>query len=428
MSLMKTQKYLYGWAELGINALDVFLRVHLLSFFVDIVQAPIKGVGFVMALTIFWDAAIDPLVGMYSDRFFKKARSRMILVLIGGVFSALFFYALFHPPSLPDETSKLVFLLVVSVLLSTATTFLSVPYAAMINDFAVDAVERKKLLASKLILGNLGLFLGIGVAGYFLTQNPTSAYSKTSELICMVMLICLFVSSFTKTGVPPAPNFQKTSPIKEIFLNKNFFWLLAGFLILNVALTFNSSSALFYYRLKLKLSEAEIQNVLLLFMFIFTLSIPFYFLLSRWFSPKWILFVAAGTLGLSNGFIYPWLNEGMYTQTLIWASAWGGALAGSAALLELMMNQLGEAYPDHFGFIYGLWKFISKVSRSLSMYFAGLLLDWANVSFPDADTGERLGTLFGPIVGFVILAAAFFVLPIRFQKRANPLHSPPVSS
>ena len=426
--MIKTQKYLYGWTELSINALDVFIRVHLLSFFVDVVQAPIKGVGLVMALTIFWDAVIDPWVGSYSDKFFHKNRSRMILILCGGIFSALFLYALFHPPQLSSANDKLLFCLFVSLLLSTATTFLSVPYAAMINDFEASTTERNKILASKLILGNFGLFLGIGIAGYFLSQNQTTAYAKTSELICILMFACLFITSFTRTGTSLNPIAKPSTAIKDIFLNRNFIWLVFGFLILNVALTFNSSAALFYYRLKLKLSESEIQNVLLLFMLVFTLSIPVFFFLSRWISAKWILFVAAGGLGVSNCFIYPWLSEGMYAQTLIWASAWGGALAGSAALLELMMNQIGQNYPDRFGFIYGLWKFISKVSRSLSMYFAGILLDWANVSFPDADTPQRLGTIFGPVVGLVIVAAAFFVLPIRIQPRSNPLHTPPVGT
>jgi hypothetical protein len=58
----------YGTAELGVLAVETLARLHVLKFYTDVVGLRAELAGGAAALAIAWDAFVDPLVGLASDR------------------------------------------------------------------------------------------------------------------------------------------------------------------------------------------------------------------------------------------------------------------------------------------------------------------------------------------------------------------------
>lgn len=185
--------------------------------------------------------------------------------------------------------------------------------------------------------------------------------------------------------------------------------LLAAYLVANMGLTFNSSLALYFYRLRLKLSEEDIRTVLLLFLVVFTISIPAWIYLVKFVSKRKALMSGVLALGVTTAIVYPFLPAGNLMWTLIFASTIGGFLVGSAVLLESLLTDIVKAEEqrtgrDELGLYFGVWKMVGKISRGLALAVTGQILAWAHVSSPGASY-FRLSLAFGPLVGgFFILA------------------------
>lgn len=419
----------YGSVELGINSVEVFLRLHLLIFYSQTVGLSAFSVGVALSLAILWDAITDPLIGRLSDFWRLKHGSRWPLVFVGALGTVSGLYLLYHPPlqMLATDGLRWAYLLLAALFLNTATTFLSIPYSAMIGDYTEDRKERSRFIGWRLAFANFGAILGIAIPGYFLVNSPQTAYSTTAWMIAGVVLLFVLVSFPFR---PPKGQLIHTqdsalrAPPKELlsaFQNKAFLNLVIGYFVVNIGLTFNSAAALYYYRLRVQYSESEIQTLLLIFLLVFTASLPLWVWLSSRFGKKWTLILGALTLGVSNVFIYPLLPVGEALKGYLWAAGFGGVLVGSSVLMESCLTDTIDL--DHvrqkrerFGLYFGLWKFSGKASRSMAMLITGSLLNWASVNAPIAETSERLAWIFGPGVGSFFAGGALLLIPYKLTE------------
>ncbi len=440
-----TQKILYGSVESGVNSVEFFIRLHLLVFYSkDLGLAP-AWVGLALSISILWDAAIDPWIGRISDEFKNQKGTRIHLVLAGSIATSLALVALYHPPSMAMQTSnsKWIYLLLMSLVFNSSHTLFSIPYSAMVGDYTSNRDERSRFIAWRLVFANIGGVLGIAIPGYFLTRTELGAYGHASWLVAMVVLTVAFLGSLAPPPIQklsvteklvspltspltlsfPTSRFLDRHPLFQAFSNRPFFILLLANLVMNIALTLNSSMALYYYRMRLELSEIEIQNILLLFLLIFSASVPVWLWIGRRMGRKWALVLGAGLIGMTNCLIYPFLPAGDVQAAYIWASGLSGLVVGCAVLLDSVLTDVIDYdhylfHKERFGLYFGLWKFSGKFSRAFAVLLAGFFLDWANVSFPDKDTMTRLGLAFGPGVGFFFLLAGAILLlyPLTEKK------------
>jgi GPH family glycoside/pentoside/hexuronide:cation symporter len=434
------QKILYGSVETGVNSVEFFIRLHLLVFYSKDLGLSPAWVGIALSISILWDAAIDPWIGRVSDDFKNKKGTRIHLVMIGAIATALTLAALYHPPAaLQSPASKWIFLLLMSLVFNTSHTLFSIPYSAMVGDYTSDRDERSRFIAWRLVFANVGGVLGIAIPGYYLTRSDLSAYGSASWIVAMLVLAVAFLGSLAPPPVKkeihpageslaesPAGKFSNRHPLFQAMANRPFAILLVSNLVVNVALTLNSSMALYYYRMRLELSEGDIQNVLLLFLLIFSLSVPLWIWIGKKLGRKWALISGAFLIGVTNCFIYPFLPPGNPQAAYIWASGLSGLLVGCAVLLDSVLTDVIDydyylSQKERFGLYFGVWKFSAKFSRAFAVLLAGLFLDWANVSFPDKDTTERLSLIFGPGVGFffILAGAILLIYPLNEKKYAE---------
>ncbi len=421
------QKTLYGCAEAGSNAVETFIRLHLLVFYSKIMGLPTSWVGIALAIAILWDAAIDPWMGRVSDEFKAQKGTRIHLMLIGVICTGLTLWALYHPPALSQPLHLWFYLLGASLFLNTSLTLFTIPYLAMAGDYTADRNARAGFIAWRFVFSNVGAILGIAIPGHFLSIGASDAYSQATWLLVLFVLFAGFLCSLAPPPLRKEPPQEAKlgparHPLWEAFHNKAFLWVVLASIVVNIGLTINTSVALYYYRMRLQLSEKEIQNVLLLFFLVFSLSVPLWIWISRLWGRKRSLMIGAFLIGTTNLVIYQWLPPGNAMMAYIWASGLGGLLVGSAVILESVLTDVVDY--DHWkhgrerlGLYFGIWKFSSKFSRAFSLLLVGLLLDWANVAFPDVDTTSRLAWIFSLGVGAFFLLAMVFLIPYPLTEQ-----------
>lgn len=403
----------YGFAELGINCIEIFVRIHLLVFYTDHVGLDSSLAGLALGLAIFWDAILDPLVGYFSDLVRSKKGERYSFLPWGFLLLALAMVGILNPPPLNTSHGQFLYLLVFALLLNSAYTALSVPYSALVGDLAHDSHERSRMIGWRLAFGNIGGICGIAIPSYFLIRKQTNPYAPTAWVIVALLAVGTFVSWWTarKYNVPGAlertpQKFSIKGPLK----NKMFLPLVLAYFIANMGLTFNSSLALYFYRSRLKFDEEQIQTVLLTFLVVFTISIPFWIYSARFIRKVHGLMIGAGFMGLTAALVYPFLPPREIFWTLLFASVIGGALVGSVVLLESLLTDIVKSEEtlsgkDELGLYFGVWKMIGKISRGLALAVTGQILTWSRVD--DLGTANlRLSLAFGPLVG------CFFIVSV----------------
>ncbi|WP_413288874.1 MFS transporter [Bdellovibrio sp. HCB337] len=409
-------------AELGINCVEIFFRLHLLVFYTNVVGLNPALAGLALGLAIFWDALLDPIIGSWSDRTRQKLGHRSHWILVGIVAVCLALWFLLNPPPLVSDLGKFLYLLLGALFFNTAYTLLSVPYSAIVGDITSTERERARLIGWRLAFANVGGIAGIAIPAYFLIQESTHAYQHTAVTIGILVAFSGLIAWFYVRQQPRKFSLVTKGgalkmALKIPFQDKRFMPLAIAFFVGNIGLTFNTSLALYYYRLRLRFSEVDLQTVLLLFLFFFTLSIPLWLWLSKKYPKQKVLIAGATLMSIATGITYPLLPAEDLMHALFWASFCGGTLVGTSVLLESLLTDIvkkkeEESLKELMGTYFGFWKMIGKISRGLALGMTGQLLEWAGVHGRSvAAEGEywRLALAFGPIVSIFFLASAMIL-------------------
>lgn len=420
------QKIFYGIAELGLNGLEVFLRLYSFIFFNEVLNIEPTWIGLILGLSIFWDALIDPWIGKLSDQYRNSHGSRKLFILVGTVLTALTVYITFNPPLLVNLWERMSFAITLTLFLSSSTTLLSIPYSALVGDLSSDRLMRTHLIGWRLGFANIGSIVGIALPAYLLLnkQDFPEPYGLTGSVLAILVLATGLISYFFSAKEIPVLLNEKNNSFHffQVLKNKAFLLLFAAYFVVNIGLTFNSAVALYFYRLRLQLSEQHIQIILLGFLLLFTFFVPLWIYFSKRWGKRNVLLVGAIALGLNQVFLIPLIPSNQFSTTFLIASLLGGFFVASSVLLESVLTDVIEydqvkTKQENFGFYFGLWRMSSKFSRAFAVTMTGFFLQWASVTSPNQDTSFRLAIIFGPIVGLCFIIAGCFLFYFKLNEK-----------
>ncbi len=421
----------YATAETGLNAVEVLVRLYLLSFYTDAVGLSPFWAGLAGLIGLLWDAVTDPVMGQISDRTYARFRGRHPYLILGSALLAGALLVLFSPPPLENELAAFSYLLGSYLLLNTALTVLAVPYNAMVGDLTQDRDERSVLFAFRFAFGNIGGILAAGIPGVFLVRTADGALagdgmsSVAAILAAVVLLSALLTWQQTRSHSAP-PEAQAPDSLRQAFrtirTNQAFLVLIVAYFVANAGIALNSTLARYYYLYRLRLTESEVGLLLMTFMLILTLSLVLWVKLSERFGKLTPLRWGAGLLGLGTCIVYPLLPAESFGTTLFFAGGVLGGLVGSVVLLDSMLTDVINL--DHLrsgryrgGIYFGLWRFAAKVSRGIAFFGTGALLGAIGFEANQEQSPETLqwlGLLFGPGVGGFLLIAIAVMIPYRY--------------
>jgi len=129
--------------------------------------------GLALSLGVFWDAALDPIMGHISDTTRCRYGRRHPFILIGGLIMAVSFYFMWAIPDIFKTNTTLIFwyLVAVSLFLRTAYAAYSIPYGALGFEICTDYMARTKLQGIGTVMNMAANLCGPALAWMIFFQN-----------------------------------------------------------------------------------------------------------------------------------------------------------------------------------------------------------------------------------------------------------------
>ena len=387
-------------------------------------------VGAALAVSLAFDAVVDPMVGSWSDNLKSRFGRRLPLMIVAIPLVALSLGLLFSPPGGLGQTALFGWLMLMSVASRSAISLFNVPYIALGAEMTEGYAERTSVVVYRAIAGILSgvVFTFMGFSLFFAhggLQRP-EGYPGFGWTVAAILTVCMTICCFgifRYAARLPQPQ-QMASPIwrrlpsevREIFANPSFRLLFISAVITYVAqglnATLNNHAFVFVWHLK----SETIQFIGYAFLAGILLGVPVAPVLQRIMEKKNVVIIGLSLL-IANWLVIQGLKlTGIY-QPL-----------GDAALLPMQINSfvagigiglVSIAYPsmmadaaDEHEHLFG--------RRREGLYFAGLGFASRTPSPPAA-----LLACVALIAG-VYLAAAELLKPLALGAARNGRPSPPV--
>ena len=197
-----------GATSITMNGIGNFAML----FYTQILGMSPEIVGIALFIATVWDAITDPLMGSISDRTSTRFGRRHPYMLIGGIFLALSFLAMwFVPESIRGEKMLFVYLLALNIIVRTAFTVFVVPYTALGFEMCKVDNDRARLqgvrygfnMIINIIFGGLAWVLffpdqldgnGVTVDGTKIHGNYLHMGAVLAASTLLLILVCVYAT------------------------------------------------------------------------------------------------------------------------------------------------------------------------------------------------------------------------------------------
>lgn len=427
----------YAMADVGLNGIELAIRLYLLIFYTDHVGLSASWAGVALAIGLLWDAVTDPVMGAVSDRY-AATLGRRVFVWTGGLLSAASFVLLFAPGlagpvlALDTQFAKFAWLTFSFCLLNTGMTIVNIPHVAMATEMTELPHERSVLFGWRFACMNVGAIVSAGAPQLFLRggDHRTVEVMTPFSLVLAGVMVLSSLTTFAATRnvrfrVEPPSDHSFLRQLAEAFGNRAFLPLLLASVLATVGIGANSAAALYYYRYRLLLPDSEAHELIAIALVVFTLSILMWVSLGRRFGKSRPVAWGSLLLGLGTTFVYPFLPAEDFASVMLASSVGLGSLLGCIVLIDSLVTDVIDfdtvrSRARRPGVYFGVWRFAAKLARGAAIAIAGALLDVVGF-VPNQQQGESVRTaialLFGPGVGVWFVAAAVVMWRYRFGDR-----------
>lgn len=226
----------------------------LMFFYTDIYGISAAAAGTIMLIARFWDMAIDPLIGVLSDRTNTRWGKFRPYILFGAVPYAVLSVLTFTTPNF-GEFGKILYAGTTYVLLMTAYAFINLPYSALGAVMSPDTYERAGLNTYRFIAGFVGQFvvtgLALTLAEFFGGGDKAQGFQYTIVLFAFLSLVFFFITfKTTKERVSP-PKEQKNSlkgDFSSLFKNKAWVILAIVGIISFIMFAIQNAAVAYYFK------------------------------------------------------------------------------------------------------------------------------------------------------------------------------------
>jgi len=241
----------------------------LLFFYTDVYGISAAAAGTIMLVARFWDMAVDPVIGVVSDRTNTRWGKFRPYILFGAIPYAVLAILTFTTPHL-GEIGKIIYAGATYVLLMTAYAAINLPYSALGAVMTDDTYERAGLNTYRFIAGFSGQFIVTGLAltlaEFFGHGNKARGFQYTVFMFAALSLIFFFITfQTTKERVQP-PKAQKNSlkeDLRNLFANKAWRILAIVGIISFIMFAMQNAAIAYYFNYYLgKENNVQLFNVL----------------------------------------------------------------------------------------------------------------------------------------------------------------------
>lgn len=212
-------------------------------------------VGMALAVSLAFDAAVDPIVGSWSDNIRSRFGRRLPLMMGAIVPICVAIGLLFSPPRGLGQIGLFGWLAVTSVAVRSLISVFNVPYIALGAEMASDYAARTSVVVYRAFTGILtGVAVtAIGYSVFFANGGlqkadgyPGFGWSVAALLFMCMTLCCLgikrYAASLPQPDQMPGSTLRRLpGELKEIFSNRSFRLLFVSAVVLFIAIGVNMS-------------------------------------------------------------------------------------------------------------------------------------------------------------------------------------------
>ena len=398
-------------------------------------------VGAALAVSLAFDAVVDPLVGSWSDGVKSRFGRRLPLMMLAVPLITIAVGLLFSPPHGLGQGGLFGWLAVMSVAARSAISLFNVPYIALGAEIATDYAERTRVVVYRAVAGIFAAVAvtAIGYSVFFAHGGlqrpggyPGFGWSVAAFLFVCMTSCCLGVRRYA-AGLPQpeqvsAPIWQRLpGEVAEIFRNRSFRVLFISAVVLFAATGLNASLNNHAFVFVWKMKSESIQFISYAYLAGILLGIMITPMFQTVIEKKNVVVMGFALL------IANWLVlQGLMLTGVYWP-------LGDAAVVPMQVNSftagigsglVSVAYPsmmadaaDEHEYLYGRRReglyfaglgFAGKAATGLGVLLAGVALDL--VRFPkdvgrtvgavlSLDMQSRLVMIWGPVAAVVAVAS-----------------------
>ena len=433
MKLSVKEKIGYSLGDTASHFVWDMVGFWLLFFYTDVYGISAAAAGTIMMIARFWDMAIDPIIGIVSDRTNTRWGKFRPYILFGAIPYAVLAILTFTTPDF-GEVGKIIYAGATYVLLMTAYAFINLPYSALGAVMSADTYERAGLNTYRFIAGFIGQFvvtgLALTLANYFGGGDKAQGFQYTVFLFAGLSLVFFFITfKTTKERVQP-PKEQKNS-VKADFGNlfKNRAWVILAIVGIVSFIMFAMQNAAIAYYFKYYLGrEDNVQLFNVLGTVALIVALPLSKPLAKRFGNKNVFIGSSLISGLFFMLIYlPGVTD--LTTIYVFNIIAKMAYAPAVPLLWTMIADSAD---------YGEWKsgrratglyfsaavFAQKAGWGIGAAIAGWILSISNFmpnveQTSEAITGIKL--LVSVIPGILYMSCAIFMIFYNIDKKTTDL-------
>lgn len=251
------EKIGYSLGDGSANLIFQMMMMFQLFFYTDVFGIKATAAGTILLIARVFDAFVDPVVGILSDRTQTKWGKYRPWLLWTAIPFAVFFILAFTTPDL-GERGKILYAGVTYTLLMAVYSFNNTPYSSLGGVMTSDIKERTSIASVRFVTATIATFVVQGLTLPLVTKfgNGDTSSSKgwllTITLFALVGVVLMIITFFTtKERIAPPPN-QKTSvkqDFKDLFNSRPWLamFILTLFLFTTLAMWGGSMSYYFNY-------------------------------------------------------------------------------------------------------------------------------------------------------------------------------------
>lgn len=421
----------FGIGDLGGNLLFTVLSFWALNYLTDTVGLAAGAAGTALLAGKLWDAVVDPLVGVVSDRTKTRWGRRRPWILLGALPLGLALVFFFSSPVLEGQTVLFWWAFLAFALLNMTSSFVNIPYGSLTPELTQDYHERMVLNGYRFGFAIVGTLIGATavqpVLGLF-PDEPRLGFLVVGWVFGALVSVTALITGFTVREPRLAETSRPQSLLaswKVVLGNRPFRILLVAYAVHLLGITFLSGSMvyLFEYVLHDRASSTAAMAALMLVAMVF---VPLSVVFSKRFGKIRTYQCAMAILAAAS------------------MSAWiGGPSLGSVFVIAVMAAAgvgLGFSYappyallPDAIevearrrgtrdeGAYYGLWNVAVKLAQASAVGASGLVLGWAGYLPHQEQVSTALGAieaLIGPVPAVCFLTTAILLWWYPLDEKA----------
>lgn len=247
------EKVGYSLGDGSANLIFQMMMMFQLFFYTDVFGIKATAAGMILLVARVFDAFVDPMVGIISDRTNTRWGKYRPWVLWTAIPFAAFFILAFSTPDL-SERGKILYAGITYIMLMSVYSFNNTPYSSLGGVMTNNIKERTSISSIRFVTATIATFVVQGLTLPLVTKfghgNAQKGWSSTILLFACVVVVLLVITFFTtKERIKPPVN-QKT-PIKldfkDIISNGPWKAMFALTLFLFVTLAMWGSSMSYYF-------------------------------------------------------------------------------------------------------------------------------------------------------------------------------------